>query len=272
MTITHDQANIRGLQVLNHIVLESQLTQHKRLLENHSLLVTDVIQSQSDLQIFMEHHVFAVWDFMSLAKALQQSVCPSGNLWLPSRLQRSCSRLMNEIILSEESDTDPFTGKHICHFDLYCQAMAEVGADTGPIIDFIETVREYGIDYALTNCKIPEPSRQFMTSTFAIIHRNQPSEIGAAFTHGRETIIPAMFRRIGHQLNLNHLNAPRFDYYLNRHVEVDGDSHGPAALSLLDELCEFDPIKLITAENVAVEAIQARLKFWDQVENTILRS
>jgi hypothetical protein len=254
------------------MINQSQLTQHKSLLENHSLLVTDVIQSQADLQIFMEHHVFAVWDFMSLAKSLQHSICPSGNLWLPSRLQRSCSRLMNEIILSEESDTDPFTGKHISHFDLYCQAMAEVGADTGPIMRFIETVREHGIDYALTKSNIPESSRQFMTSTFAIIHRNQPSEIGAAFTHGRETVIPAMFRRIGYQLNLNHVNAPRFDYYLNRHVEVDGDDHGPAALSLLNELCEFDPIKLITAENVAVEAIKARIKFWDQVEETILRS
>lgn len=251
---------------------QSQLTQYKSLLENHSLLVTDVIQSQADLRIFMEHHVFAVWDFMSLTKALQHSICPSGNLWLPTRLQRSCSRLMNEIILSEESDVDPFTDKHISHFDLYCQAMVEVGADTGPIVRFLDTVAEHGIDYALAKSNIPEPSRQFMTTTFKIIQRNVPSEIGSAFTYGRETVIPAMFRRIGNQLNLNHVNAARFDYYLNRHVEVDGDDHGPAALSLLNELCEFDPIKLLNAETVAVEAIRARIKFWDQVETAILRS
>jgi len=254
------------------MINQSQLTQYKSLLENHSLLVTDVIQSQTDLRIFMEHHVFAVWDFMSLTKALQHSICPSGNLWLPSRLQRSSARLMNEIILSEESDKDPFTNNFISHFDLYCQAMAEVGADTGPIMRFLETVRNNGIDYALEKCNIPEPSRQFMTSTFKIIGRNQPSEIGAAFTYGRETVIPAMFRRIGYQLNLNQINAPRFDYYLNRHIEIDGDDHGPAAVSLLNELCEFDPIKQLTAENVAVEAIQARIKFWDQVENCILES
>lgn len=245
------------------------LKQNKILLENHSLLVTNTIQSVDDLRVFMEHHVYAVWDFMCLVKALQHSICPSGPLWMPSRLQRSCARFINEIIVAEESDVDPVDGRYISHFDLYCQAMLEVGADIKPIIEFLKTVEQKGIQYALAVCKIPEPSRQFMKKTFEIIERNNPHEIGAAFAHGRETVIPSMFRRLTTQLGLNLLNAPRFLYYLERHITVDGEDHGPAAIAMLDELYEFDPIKTLEAEQVAIAAIKARIMLWNQVEDAI---
>ena len=246
--------------------MQSKINQHKQLLENHSLLVTNTIQCLDDLRIFMEHHVFAVWDFMSLAKALQHRICPSGDLWLPSKQQRKLGRVINEIILAEESDIDPFYNSHISHFDLYCQTMAEIGADTKPIMDFLASVEKEGIDFALLDCWIPEPSRKFMTTTFEIIKRGKAHEIAAAFTHGRETVIPAMFRRLVTQLDLNSLEANRFVYYLERHIEVDGDEHGPASLSLVEELCDNHPLKIIEAEAIAVKAIEARILFWDEVE------
>lgn len=246
--------------------MQSKISQHKQLLENHSLLVTNTIQSLDDLRIFMEHHVFAVWDFMSLAKALQHRICPSGDIWLPSKRQRKLGRFINEIILAEESDVDPFYNSHISHFDLYCQTMAEIGADTKPIMDFLASVEKEGIDFALLDCWMPEPSRKFMTTTFEIIKRGKAHEIAAAFTHGRETVIPAMFRRLVTQLDLNSLEANRFVYYLERHIEVDGDDHGPASISLVEELCDNHPLKIIEAEAIAVKAIEARILFWDEVE------
>ena len=248
----------------------TKLSQHRDILENHSLLVTNVIQTIEDLRIFMEHHVYAVWDFMSLAKSLQHSICPSGNVWLPSQIQRSSSRLINEIILSEESDADPFHQSHISHFDLYCQSMIEIGADASHVIYFLDVVKNKGVRYALQHCNIPEPSRKFMTKTFDIIDRNRPHEIASAFTYGRETVIPAMFKRILYQLNLNLLDVPRFFYYLNRHIEVDGDSHGPGSINLLNNLCKYDPIKILEAEKSAIEAIDARIKFWDDLETEIV--
>ena len=131
-------------------------------------------------------------------------------------------------------------------------------------------VKNKGVRYALQHCNIPEPSREFMTKTFDIIDRNRPHEIASAFTYGRETVIPAMFKRILYQLNLNLLDVPRFFYYLNRHIEVDGDSHGPASVKLLNDLCEYDPIKILEAEKSAIEAIDARIKFWDNLETEIL--
>lgn len=246
------------------------LKQHKELLENHSLLVTNTIQSIDDLKIFMEHHVYAVWDFMSLAKSLQHSVCPSTNLWIPNRLQRTSSRLINDMILAEESDIDPFTGNGISHFDLYCQAMTEIGADTTRINRFLDCVESEGILYALEHADIPEPSREFMTCTFNIIATNHAHEICAAFTHGRETVIPAMFRRILSQVR--NIEVPRFRYYLDRHVQIDGDDHGPAARQLMAELCDHDPLKIVEAERAAVKAVIARIKFWDSVEQAIVNS
>lgn len=247
----------------------SKIAQYKSLLENHSLLVTNTIQSIEDLRIFMEHHVYAVWDFMSLAKALQHRICPSGDLWLPTRIQRTSGRLINSIILAEESDKDPFNNSYVSHFDLYCQAMKEIGADTGPIMRFINQVSTHGIDYALDNSIIPEPSRKFMRSTFSIINRGKAHEIASAFTYGRETVIPQMFRRLVNQLDVNSLDASRFIYYLDRHIEVDGDEHGPASINLIAELCDYDPLKIVESETTAVEAIRARILFWDQVEENL---
>jgi hypothetical protein len=218
----------------------------------------------------MEHHVYAVWDFMSLAKALQHCICPSGPLWIPSKLQRSSSRLINEIIVAEESDVDPFTGSHISHFDLYCQAMVEVGANTAPVTTFIELVKENGIKKALTIADIPDPSREFMSSTFDIIERNKKHEIGAAFTYGRETVIPMMFKRLTSSLKFSSITAPRFNYYLERHIAVDSEDHGPAALILMNELCDHDPVKKLEAEQTAINAIKNRIQFWDQVQSKII--
>lgn len=243
------------------------INSYKTELENHSLLVTNAIQTKSDLKIFMEHHVYAVWDFMSLAKSLQHNICPSGNLWLPNKLQRSCSRLINEIILSEESDLDPIGDGYISHFDLYCQAMMEIGADITGINYFLKSVEIHGLEWSMENCNIPLPSKTFMNSTFKIIKRNKAHQIAAAFAHGRETVIPNMFRRILSQSKDK--EVPRFNHYLDRHIEVDEKDHGPATNKLIIELCEHDPIKIFEAETAAVEAIKARILFWDEIENLL---
>jgi pyrroloquinoline quinone (PQQ) biosynthesis protein C len=148
--------------------------------------------------------------------------------------------------------------------------MAEIGANTEPITKFLQSVEKDGIDFALVDSWIPEPSEKFMRNTFDIIQRGKVHEIAAAFTYGRETVIPAMFRRLANQLNINAVEAPRFNYYLERHVEVDKDDHGPFALKLMEELCENHPLKIVEAENTAVKSIQARIEFWSQVENAIL--
>jgi pyrroloquinoline quinone (PQQ) biosynthesis protein C len=250
----------------------THINDKKSQLENHSLLVTNTIQSKRDLKIFMEHHVYAVWDFMSLAKTLQMYIAPANNLWLPTKRNRSSSaRLINEIILAEESDVNLGGDGYISHFDLYLQAMHEIGADVRTVNQFLKEVTNLGVTSAIKNSDYPQVSMNFVKSTFDFIDTEKPHVVAAAFTFGRETVIPKMFKGLVSQLNINSLEAPRFHYYLERHIEVDGEEHGPASLQLVEELCDNDPIKIIEAEKAAITAIEHRIKLWDQLESIILK-
>jgi hypothetical protein len=239
----------------------SRILAKQQSLSNHSLLVTNSIQTIDDLRIFMEHHVFAVWDFMSLIKTLQHAACPSTDFWIPTIGNRSViARTINEIVLCEESDITPDGKSSISHFDLYLQAMEEVGANTSAIVKFLET-KDFNA--------MPEPSREFVQTTFATIKQG-PHCAAASFCYGRETIIPAMFKRILRQLNISSIDAPKLHYYLERHIEVDGEDHGPKSQMLVEHFCYNDPIKALWAEKAAIEAINARIKLFDHIESLVL--
>jgi hypothetical protein len=242
-----------------------KIQEHRSLLENHSLLVTNTIQSPEDLRIFMKYHVFAVWDFMSLLKTIQHNVVPSGNLWLPSQGTRSdIARLINEIVLCEESDISPDGKSSISHFDLYLQAMLEVGADTDPIKTYLNQVAENG---NISEC--PEVVREFVESTFDAIRRG-PHCAAASFCYGRETVIPSMFIRLLRQINISNTDAPKFHYYLERHIQVDGEDHGPMSENLVNHFCKNDPFLIHEAEQAAIDAITARIKLFDRIESLLL--
>jgi hypothetical protein len=239
-------------------------------LENHPLLNENIIKDITGIHIFMEHHVFAVWDFMSLIKSLQHYVCPSTTCWVPRQKIRSGSaRLINEIVLSEETDIDIDGVSSISHHDLYCQAMLEVGADADIIEKWVNAVSANGVNWALENCEAPVASIEFMQETFDLIGTGEPHIIAAAFAFGRETIIPKMFTRLAEQLNLTVHDCPKFHYYLQRHIQVDGEEHGPASLSLVEDLCDHDPVHIHEAEQAAIRALKARIKLWDKVLHII---
>lgn len=250
--------------------ISTTIIEQKRLeLANHPLLTGQYIKTQTDLADFMELHVYAVWDFMSLAKGLQHCICPSTMVWLPTPSQRAGARFINEIILAEESDVDSRGGNAMSHFDLYIQAMVDVGADPGFILGFLEQVRENGIDWAIDNADIPGPCLRFMRHTFDTIQTGKAHVIAASFCFGRETVIPDMFTNLVKQLKLGTSDAPRFHYYLERHIAVDGGEHGPASIDLVSLLCDNDPVKLVEAEKAALAAIQARYEFWTAVKERI---
>lgn len=239
-------------------------------LENHPLLTGNAIKDITGIHIFMEHHVFAVWDFMSLIKSLQHYVCPSTTCWVPRQKIRSGSaRLINEIILSEETDIDIDGVSSISHHDLYCQAMLEIGADADIIEKWVDSVSANGVNWALECCEAPVASIEFMQETFDLIGTGEPHIIAAAFAFGRETIIPKMFSRLAEQLNITKLDCPKFHYYLERHIQIDGEDHGPASLALVEDLCDHDPVHIHEAEQAAIRALKARIRLWDRVLHVI---
>ena len=237
-------------------------------LENHS--VYSAINSTRALQIFMQHHIYSVWDFMSLIKYLQQLVAPATYPWLPAG-DSDVKRFINELVLEEESDVLENNGEEIAssHFELYCQAMEEVGADTSMALRFVEQVRNEGIQAALSGDNIPEPSRQFTAQTFAFIDSGNAYEVAAALALGREHIIPNMFRVILKDMQVSEEQAPMFHYYLKRHIHLYEDFHAPLSLKLLDARCGDDPANEARAVAAAEKAVAARIQFWDGVEQAI---
>mgnify|MGYP000041083055 FL=1 len=97
------------------------------------------IKNLSDLQRFSESHVFAVWDFMSLLKSLQLNLTCVSLPWMPVGAADT-RYLINEIVTGEESDVDQ-AGNRISHFELYLQAMNQMGASTSGIQSLISSLQ-----------------------------------------------------------------------------------------------------------------------------------
>jgi hypothetical protein len=239
-------------------------------LENHPVYAR--VRDMESLRAFMAQHVFSVWDFMSLLKELQHYLAPSRSPWTPVNLlpdhARYC-RFINDIVIEEECDQGlPGVDGEITyasHYELYLQGMKEVGADTSGAEVFVDRVRREGIRDVLPVADLPEPARAFMHQTFAFIDSRRPHVIAAAFALGREHIIPPMFRALIARMDIGPGQAPAFHYYLERHIHLDGDHHGPLSLALLEQLCGDEPDRIEEAEAAALTAIQARIEFWDGV-------
>ena len=232
-------------------------------LRQHPLTSRQSLNSIKDLQIFMVNHVFAVWDFMCLVKSLQQVLAPSGSPWSPE-YSGSARRWVNEIILGEESDIT-IDGGHASHFESYIAAMQEIGLETTWITDWPAYVKQQGFTTAVTHPNVPEPAKHFMMTTFEFIDSNKPWVICAALAFGRENLLPEQFQSVLTQLQAANVPCDKFKWYLARHVDIDGNEHGPAATRLLEELCDNDPIRQQEATQAAIKAIQAREKYWDLI-------
>lgn len=233
-------------------------------LEQHPIY--GALRALPDLRVFMAHHVYSVWDFMSLIKYLQQAVAPARWPWIPGR-EPEVQRFINELVLEEESD-EALPGQgvtHASHFCLYLTAMREIGADTRPVEGFISQVEHKGLAVALRGGEVPAAARRHLEATFGFILDDKPHVVAAALALGREHVIPGMFRAFLQGLGVGEASAPGFHYYLNRHIHLDEDFHAPLSLRLLSALCGDDARKRGEAEEAARRAVAARLEFWDGV-------
>ena len=219
-------------------------------------------------RVFMEWHVFAVWDFMSLLKGLQRRLTCVEVPWVPP-VDRDAARLMNEIVLVEESDLDG-RGRYAGHYDIYVEAMRDVGADTKRIERFVNTLRAgLSVDDAFAQARVPADVATFVRTTLAIAAHGKTHEVAAAFFFGRENVIPPMFERLkGALTTADPRLTERLGYYLARHIEVDGDTHGPAAERLLNAVCD-DDASWDEANATACRALHARIALWDGVARAL---
>ena len=223
------------------------------------------------VRTFMEIHVFAVWDFMSLLKALQRRLCCVDSPWLPPADPQSC-RFVNEIVLAEEADHDG-RGGFASHFELYHRAMTQCGADTTAIDGFVADLRRgVSLRAALASPTVPEVARRFVEQTFEIIESGNIYGIASAFTYGREDLLPDVFQRIVDKMNAEvGGQLDDFRHYLLRHIGLDGDEHGPMAARLVQSLCGSSGGAWERAEQAAVDCLNARKEMWDGIGDAIRR-
>ncbi len=240
----------------------------KSLLEHPIYSRIDDLES---LRIFMQYHVFAVWDFMSLLKTLQQRLSHTQVPWLPPVNRQGC-RFVNEIVLAEESDEDG-EGGYASHFDLYHQAMQRCGADTAVIEQFLDELRTgLSVQQALINAGTPNAVRDFVLQTFDVIDAGDVCAIASTFTFGREDLLPDIFRQIVDKLSTDTGgDLSVFKYYLQRHIDLDGEQHGPMAERLIGFLCGNSETKWQIAEDAALKALESRRRLWDSVEKSLAR-
>ncbi|OJX51014.1 MAG: heme oxygenase [Flavobacterium sp. 38-13] len=253
---------------MNIDTINARIQPQKDILLNHPLYKK--IQNLEDLRRFLECHVYAVWDFMSLLKALQSKLTSTTTPWLPVG-NPEIRYLINEIVLAEETDLT-LDGKRQSHYEMYIDAMKDCGANISEIQSFLENViTTHNIFVSIKKSELHPKIKNFLDFTFRVIDEGKPHEIAAAFTFGREDLIPSMFTEILRNFQENFPNADlqKLIYYFERHIELDADEHGPMAMQMIEELCNNDELRWQEVEEVSVQALEKRIGLWDAIEEQI---
>jgi Protein of unknown function (DUF3050) len=240
--------------------LEEEITAARQAVVGHPLYAA--LSSQHAIRTFMEHHVFAVWDFMSLLKSLQRNLTCVEVPWVPTGPTGS-RRLINDIVLVEESDE--LGGGFTSHFELYLAGMTEAGADTSVIDAFIGRLRGgRPVLAAIDEVKVPPAAADFVRLTWDFIENAPVHAQAAAFAFGREDLIPDMFEQVV-DVNERLGSLGTFVDYLSRHIQVDAEEHTPMAMQMLADLCGDDSAKWAECSKTVNLALAARVRLWDGI-------
>ncbi len=212
---------------------------------------------------FMESHIFAVWGFMSILKSLQKKIAPNYLPWIPNEnTKNGLINFVNEIVLCEESDYIEGIG-FVSHFEIYLMAMEQMGAKSDHLHKLITRIIDNGYDEKyLDDADTSDEVKNFLKYDLEVSFNGTLPEIIGVFTLGREKVIPNMFSyiltAIEDRSSTNHLIT-----YLQRHIDIDGDRHGPLSMKLLDVYC--DNAQLSLAYTSAIKSLELRLSVWDRV-------
>ena len=253
---------------MNIEYIEGKIKSLRDKLLNHRLYSN--IERIEDLQIFTENHIYAVWDFMSLLKALQIKLTCTKTPWVPNNNSQT-AYLINEIVLAEETDVNQL-GERKSHYELYIDAMIDVGAKIEfPTKNINEIASSKNVFASIDNLELHKNIKEFLRFTFSVIEEGKPHKIAAIFTFGRENLIPNMFNEILREFekNIKDKDISKLIYYFERHIELDEDEHGPMALEMVSMLAENDQKKWDEIEKISIEALEKRILLWDAINDQL---
>lgn len=243
--------------------LTEQITHHE---------VYSKISSLPHLRLFMEQHVFAVWDFMCLLKELFRKIVSTSAPWFPSKDALSAN-LISSILVEEEGDLAEDGLSYMSHYEMYLKAMNDIGANTTHINRLLSLLKEnHSIQDAIALIPIRTGTKNFVLTTFDFFQL-EVHEIAATFVFGREGITASMFLPILKQIETtldssDKTNFSTLIYYLKRHIELDAGEHYHKASKMLDNLIGNDVQKLQKAEIAATQALMARIHFLTDIQKS----
>ena len=249
--------------------IQEQIKSYKQHLLHHSLY--EKVTTLEELHVFLENHVYAVWDFMSLLKALQAKLTCTTTPWLPVG-NPAVRYLINEIVVAEETDL-ALDGSRQSHYEMYVDAMKACGASIQEVALFLEHVQATkNIFVSIKQSNLHPNVKAFLDFTFRVIEEGKAHKIASAFTFGREDLIPNMFTEIlrNFQQNFPEIDLSKLIYYFERHIELDADEHGPMAMQMIAELCGDSEQKWKEVELVSIEALEKRIGLWNAIEEQIV--
>ena len=144
--------------------------------------------------------------------------------------------------------------------------MVEIDANTAVIDAVLQQASCGDLAGAVRHGGIPAPSARFLRTTQALIASGEVHGLAAAFAYGRELLVPDLFRGLLDRLTVLELPCPTLRWYLERHITLDGNSHGPLAETMVLTLAGSD-----SAAHHAVQALRRQVRsdraaFWDAIE------
>lgn len=243
--------------------VERELKGLRRKLAKHRLYKS--LHKVEDIQEFAEHHVFAVWGSMSLLKVLQQQLTNTKIPWSPVP-NPVLARLINEMVLTEESGINE-QGLAQSHFEMYVDAMQEIGADTSQIHQFVQLIYAGAtVDYAMNQIKIDRKISHFIVYIFNIIKTGKTHLIAASLILSRTDIPSKIFLEI---LTDTEQDAHKWKYCLTHHAEFNPGQYGTSSLELIAELCGKNKKDWQEVIEVAKHALNQKIILWNRITEMI---
>lgn len=227
------------------------------------------LQHMEDIHIFMEHHVFAVWDFMSLAKALQLHLDATQVI----EKQTDNSKILgfvNGILTGGE--TDPNKKEIVLsHLEMYLELMDEIGANTTNIKKLIaSSAAGLDIHEAMQIAQLTDEQQRILNFTQTIIATNEIHKIAVAATLVPEGMISNRFLKILKETEeRDNLLVPKFKNYLNRYKAIDGNDYGLLSLEMVTHFCDSDGKKWVDILDIAMKTLSHRIYLWDAIVDEI---
>lgn len=248
------------------IEVKEILAPYIKRIETHPLYAE--IETLKQLRFFVEQHVFVVWDFMCLLRSLYAGLVCQTTLWSPP-IDAFSAHLIGEMIVEEESDISQDRKTYHSHFELYLNAMEQIGANTSPVRLLIEKIKKNpNSDFnSLFDGIKMLPSTKFFLQTTLRFTSAPTHQIASAFVFGREAITSTMFTPILERIRSSKaLKQPfseptGFIYYFSRHIDLDSNEHYPKALKMLKHLIKNKINLLDEVKEAAIEALNARQIF-----------